>query len=193
MNDMFGFSYLTFHFDLFTSPKTLTIEKLFKIEEGFDYTLFDDSDVDLVPDMTDECPNTPSGVEVDTIGCPFDTDKDGIADYKDKELHSPSKALVDDNGVQLNSEKYAEELASHQAISRSEVESFMMMQRARTRYNIGKSSIPIPQRYKRLDKDKDEYLSFDELLDAIDEFFDGSPDLKTPNDILELNDFFFAQ
>lgn len=193
MNDMFGYSYLTFHFDLFTSPKTLTVQNMFKDVEGIDYTLFDDSDLDIIPDMTDECPNTPSGVETDSIGCPFDTDKDGVPDFKDKELNTPAKTLVDDNGVQLNTEKFADEMVSRQAISRSEVESFLMMQRARTRYNIGKSSIPIPQRFKRIDKDKDDYISFDELLDAIDEFFDGSPDLKTPSDILELNDFFFAQ
>jgi opacity protein-like surface antigen len=193
MNDMFGYSYMTFHFDLFTSPKTITINKLFADYEGVDYTLFEDSDLDLINDMNDKCPNTPASVEVDTVGCPFDDDKDGVPNYIDKELHSRVNAMVDNNGVEIDAEKLAEELSSQQSISRSDVESFLMMQRARARYNMGKSSIPIPQRYKRLDKNKDDYISFDELLDAIDEFFDDSPDLKTTKDIYELNDFFFAQ
>lgn len=191
-NDMFSYSYLTFHFDLFSSPKTKIVEKLFK-DVDFDYSFYGDNDNDLIFDGWDKCPNTPFGVEVDSTGCPHDDDDDGVPNYMDKELKSRTNAIVDNNGVEIDSEKLAEELASQQAISRSEVESFLMMQRARTRYNVGKSSIPIPQKYKHLDKDMDSYISFDELLDAIDEFFDDSPDIKTPNDIYELNDFFFAQ
>lgn len=193
MNDMFGYSYLTFHFDLFSSPKSKTVEKLFALVDSFDYSMYADVDNDFVFDGWDKCPNTPPNVDVDSVGCPFDDDRDGVPNYADKEPGTRFNAMVDNNGVEINAEKLGEELGSRQAISRSEVESFLMMQRARTRYNIGKSSIPIPQRYKRLDKDKDSYISFDELLDAIDEFFDGSPDLKSPQDIHELNDFFFAQ
>lgn len=192
MNDMFTYSYLTFHFDLFSSPKTITIQKLFA-EVDWDYTMYEDNDNDLIFDYWDKCPNTPQGVEVDSTGCPFDDDKDGVPNYMDKELHSKLNAIVDDSGVEINAEKLAEDLSNRQGISRSEVESFLMMQRARTRYNIGKSSIPIPQKYKKLDKDMDDYISFDELLDAIDEFFDGSEVIKTTQDIYELNDFFFAQ
>ena len=43
-----------------------------------------DSDKDGVPDKSDNCPNTPTGVKVDINGCPVDTDNDGIADYLDK-------------------------------------------------------------------------------------------------------------
>ncbi|NJK93990.1 MAG: outer membrane beta-barrel protein [Bacteroidales bacterium] len=192
LNDMFTYSYLTFHFDLFSSPKTITIQKLFA-EVDWDYSMYGDSDNDLIFDYWDNCPNTPPGVEVDTTGCPYDDDKDGVPNYQDKELHSKVNAIVDNDGIEINAEKLAEELSGRQAISRSEVESFLMMQRARTRYNIGKSSIPIPQKYKQLDKDMDGYISFDELLDAIDGFFDDSPVLKSPQDIYELNDFFFAQ
>jgi len=193
MNDMFSYSYMSFHFDLFSSPKTIIMEKLFADVDNFDYSFYGDNDNDLVYDGWDKCPNTPMGIEVDTTGCPYDDDKDGVPNYIDKELHSKINAIVDNDGIEIDSEKLAGVLTSQQAISRSEVESFLMMQKARTRYNIGKSSIPIPQRYKRLDKDKDDYISFDELLDAIDEFFDDSPDLKSTKDIYELNDFFFAQ
>lgn len=43
-----------------------------------------DGDVDGVPDKRDMCPYTPPGVPVDSLGCPFDTDKDGVYDYADK-------------------------------------------------------------------------------------------------------------
>jgi hypothetical protein len=192
MNDMFTYSYISFHFDLFTSPKTLTIQKLFAMVD-VDYAMLDDNDNDGIFDAWDKCPNTPPGVEADSTGCPFDDDKDGVPNYMDKDLHSKLNAIVDDNGVEINAEKLAEDLSNRQGITRSEVESFLMMQRARTRYNMGKSSIPIPQKYKKLDRDMDDYISFDELLDAIDEFFDGSEVFKTTQDIYELNDFFFAQ
>lgn len=193
LNDMFGYTYMTFHFDLFTSDKTLTVNDMFKDLDNWDYTLIEDNDNDGIADIADKCWNTPFDVPVDTVGCPFDDDKDGVPNYADKEPNTRLKAMVDDRGVEIDAERLGEELSSRQAISRSEVESFLMMQKARTRYNIGKSSIPIPQRYKRLDKDKDDYISFDELLDAIDEFFDGAEDLKSAKDIYELNDFFFAQ
>lgn len=42
-----------------------------------------DQDKDGVPDIDDECPDTPRGVKVDEDGCPQDRDKDGIPDYLD--------------------------------------------------------------------------------------------------------------
>lgn len=192
LNDMFGYSYLSLHFDLFSSPKTITMQKLFA-DVDFDYSFYGDNDNDLVFDGWDQCPNTPPGVEVDSTGCPLDGDKDGVPDYLDKELNTPPHMMVDKDGIQINSSQLAEELSNQPAISRSEVESFLMMQRARTRYNMGKSSIPIPQKYKKIDKDGDGYISYDELMDAIDAFFDDTSELKTPQDISELNDFFFSQ
>lgn len=43
-----------------------------------------DSDKDGVADNKDKCPNTPNGVKVDANGCPLDGDGDNIADYLDK-------------------------------------------------------------------------------------------------------------
>ncbi len=37
-----------------------------------------DSDGDGVPDNLDQCPNTPHGVQVDAVGCPLDSDHDGV-------------------------------------------------------------------------------------------------------------------
>jgi outer membrane protein OmpA-like peptidoglycan-associated protein len=43
-----------------------------------------DLDKDGVRDIKDACPNTPLGIPVDKLGCPFDQDADGIADYLDR-------------------------------------------------------------------------------------------------------------
>ncbi|MFA7273614.1 MAG: thrombospondin type 3 repeat-containing protein [Crocinitomicaceae bacterium] len=42
-----------------------------------------DTDGDGVGDKRDQCPNTPTGVQVDLFGCPLDADGDGTADYQD--------------------------------------------------------------------------------------------------------------
>jgi len=43
-----------------------------------------DSDKDGIADSKDKCPNTPTGVDVDEDGCPLDDDKDGIANFLDE-------------------------------------------------------------------------------------------------------------
>ena len=45
---------------------------------------FKDADRDGVGDKSDQCPNTPPGVEVDELGCPLDSDGDGIPDFQDE-------------------------------------------------------------------------------------------------------------
>lgn len=58
-----------------------------------------DTDNDGIPDVRDQCPNTPVGTKVDDFGCPVDTDKDGIPDIEDKcpgtpgDLEANSKAM----------------------------------------------------------------------------------------------------
>lgn len=55
--------------------------------EDYDYEIFfNDSDGDGVFDRFDDCPDTPSGVAVDSVGCPLDSDFDGVFDYMDKSL-----------------------------------------------------------------------------------------------------------
>ncbi|WP_179222923.1 OmpA family protein [Pontibacter ummariensis] len=51
---------------------------------GFNLGRAADADGDGVPDRRDDCPNTPTGVQVDKRGCPIDTDTDGVPDYQDE-------------------------------------------------------------------------------------------------------------
>jgi outer membrane protein OmpA-like peptidoglycan-associated protein/opacity protein-like surface antigen len=51
---------------------------------GFNLGKAADADGDGVPDRRDDCPDTPTGVQVDKRGCPIDTDADGVPDYQDE-------------------------------------------------------------------------------------------------------------
>ena len=65
-----------------------------------------DRDKDGVWDKIDMCPNTPRGVEVDSVGCPLDEDKDGVPDYLDHCLGTPAAAIgmVDSLGCPKDSD-----------------------------------------------------------------------------------------
>jgi outer membrane protein OmpA-like peptidoglycan-associated protein len=69
-----------------------------------DVLLFPDSDGDGVPDHLDKCPDTPRGVEVDSVGCPLDSDGDGVPDYLDKCPDTPRGVEVDAAGCPLDSD-----------------------------------------------------------------------------------------
>jgi hypothetical protein len=189
-NDMFTFSYFSVHFDLFSEDKVITYRKMFEEVKGVDYDMMGDEDDDGVIDMLDKCFNTPKGVPVDSVGCPLDTDKDGVYDYRDKEPNTSPGAIVDDNGITINKDALAEKL-NVEAINRKDVETFLLMHKAQSK-GAKKTNIPIPPKFKSVDTDGDKYISFDELLKAIDDFFDFSSDLKT-QDLYELQDFFFDQ
>lgn len=190
LNDIFSFNYFSLHFDLFSDPKEILLKKMAADVSGFDYTLFEDEDNDLIPDLIDRCPGTPFGVKVDSLGCPLDGDKDGVPDYLDKELNTPAGALVDDNGVEIKAEDYGAKL-NIEGINRKDVEGFLLMRKAQNRMK-GKSSIPLPPKFKSVDTDGDGYVSFDELVKSINDFFDSSSSLSS-KDIYELQDFFFEQ
>jgi Ca2+-binding EF-hand superfamily protein len=50
----------------------------------------------------------------------------------------------------------------------------------------------LPEKFHSLDIDTDAYLSFDELLKAIDDFFDYRSELNT-EEVYRMINFFFAQ
>jgi hypothetical protein len=68
--------------------------------------LNDDTDSDGVPDIRDNCPNTPVGVPVDAFGCPLDGDGDGVPDHLDDELDSAPSAIVDSRGVTIDDDAH---------------------------------------------------------------------------------------
>ena len=95
------------HYDLFTREKSSNTYDQ-KYYADVDYEMLDiaDADGDLVADIDDFCPKTPSGVKVNENGCALDDDGDGIANYLDKQRNTQIGAIVDENGVKLTDEKY---------------------------------------------------------------------------------------
>jgi outer membrane protein OmpA-like peptidoglycan-associated protein len=57
-----------------------------------------DTDNDGVLNSADKCPSSPTGAEVNAIGCPADADKDGIVDSKDECPASPLDSPVNEKG-----------------------------------------------------------------------------------------------
>ena len=190
LNDMFMFTYATIHLDLFSDDKTIIERKLFA-DIDFDPTLLSDEDYDGVFDVSDECMDTPSGVQVDTVGCPFDDDNDGVPNYQDREPLTDKGAIVDEFGVTMQEDQLIALIENNDAVKRSEVDLYVLNY-ANTNQFRGLKDVKVPDKYKSVDKDNDGYISFEEVMEAIDNFFDFESDLTT-QEIYKLNDFFFSQ
>ena len=83
--------------------------KMFNVALGFSICWGSnrrDKDKDGVWDKIDMCPDTPRGVEVDSVGCPLDEDHDGVPDYLDHCLGTPAAAIgfVDSLGCELDTD-----------------------------------------------------------------------------------------
>ena len=190
IHDMFSFSYFSMNFDLFSDSKTILLERLF-VEIDFDELLLEDQDGDWVTDVADLCLDTPEGQMVDSIGCPLDGDFDGVPDYLDLEQNTPAGAVVDENGVQLSESQLAAMYSKiNKGAKRKEAE-VIPLAKIWTR-NITYTPGVIPDKFKSVDADGDGYISFDELLRTINDFFDDR-NTFTIDDINELNSFFFTQ
>ena len=80
------------------NPATLTMTSDKAITAVFSMT---DSDGDGVPDLTDQCPDTPPGQGVDANGCASsqaDADQDGVTDDRDLCANTPVGENVDAEG-----------------------------------------------------------------------------------------------
>jgi hypothetical protein len=186
-NDSFIYSYLSLHFDLFSDPTTRTVELLYADVE-FDPLLYDDEDGDLVLDISDRCPGTPFGIEVDSLGCPLDSDMDGVADYLDQEPDTRPGAWVDEQGVTVSEDEFLTSMQLRDnAMPRDEVAEYDAI--IRGQYQLD-HEVEIPENFQSLDTDGDGTLSFEELLQIIDLYFDYQLDL---DEVRQLNDFFFSQ
>lgn len=190
-NDMFMFTNFSLNFDLFSDPEMIKVDLLFAELEDVDYdVMFADQDMDGVFDRFDECPDTPRGVEVDSLGCAFDMDGDGIHDYMDDEPNTPQGSIVDDKGVQVATEALAQMFHSSSAVRREDAQAIPVAP-IWTR-SISFTAGVIPSKFKNVDKDNDGFISFQELMKAIEAFFDGTLSMSV-EDIYELNNFFFSQ
>lgn len=196
LGDMFLYTAASMHFDLFSDPKYIRIEQYFA-DIDFDYdVLMADEDGDEVWDRWDQCPGTPSGVEVDTVltsptvGCPFDSDGDGVPDYMDKESNTAGGSIIDEFGKTLSAEKLAGMFDKPTAVRRDEIK-VIPLAPIWTR-SITFTPGVIPNKFRRVDIDGDGYISFEELLKAVEQFFDQRLDL-TLEEMYELNNFFFTQ
>lgn len=107
-NDRFLFSSVSINYDL--NPMQLKKPKVnpeFLDESGNLLAGLEDTDLDGIADVIDECPGTPENAPVDGKGCPLDSDGDGFADYLDEEPQS-AHTYVDATGVALDDDEIYE-------------------------------------------------------------------------------------
>lgn len=186
--DGFFHTMATLHFDMFSDPTTRTVDLLFA-EMEMDPIFFEDEDGDFILDLADRCPGTPYGVAVDTVGCPFDEDADGVPDYLDKELDTPPGTWVDDEGVTLSESDFLVSLSRDTALLRVDLDAYLAI----IEYKYEEKAVTeIPENFVPLDTDQDGYISFDELLKVVDDYFDFSVDLSL-DELRQVNEFFFSQ
>jgi hypothetical protein len=102
-NDKFMYSSFSLNYDLMgnQSKKKKQEPKLEDDDGGYYVMDLTDLDNDGVRDFKDDCLNTPSGVPVDGKGCPLDKDNDYVPDYRDDELPTKKGNFVNEKGVTL--------------------------------------------------------------------------------------------
>ncbi len=170
--------------------------------DNVDFSQIDhlDADKDGVGDDVDNCLGTPSGVKVNTNGCPLDGDGDGVADYLDKEANSNKGAKVDGFGVTINEKEIAKHQSEwdSQAPERSKEFNVAPSQeylkkieadakKARAANNTTKK---IPDNLKAADFNKDGLISANEITESINAFFEGNTEFSIDS-INRLIEFFF--
>ncbi len=104
--DNFVYSSFSLQYDLYfkkTSKSDTLPDGYF---DNVDWLAVDDGDYDEdgVKDFDDKCQGTPKGEKIDEFGCPFDDDQDGVPNYADEELESPTGVDVNIKGVALTDE-----------------------------------------------------------------------------------------
>jgi len=94
---LFWFTYL--------DPDCNCVKDSVRVETIIDGTPLNDEDADGVPDINDNCPNTPAGDRVDNNGCTIpqltDSDNDGVNDSEDLCPNTPVGTQVDAVGCSV--------------------------------------------------------------------------------------------
>ncbi len=121
-NDMFLFTSLSVAYAIGVEKKAKDAPKN-DYFEGMDVLAMDvnDADGDGVRDFDDLCAMTPEGVQVDEFGCPLDTDRDLIADYRDKEEFTGADKIADLQGIGLTDQMIWERYLDSMAVDRSKI------------------------------------------------------------------------
>ena len=192
--DSYLYTYVSLKFDLFSDEKEVAKDVLYFISADIiDALMTEDRDDDGVVDIWDNCLETPDGVKVGDFGCPLDDDNDGFPNYRDKELHTEKDSITNMEGVKLTPEEWQAYSDTNDVISYDEICDYypsLCYDNPQERYR--NLFVKMPDKFKYLDLDKDEYISIDEVSKAIDSFFNMTSDLSI-DDIYELIQFFFSQ
>ncbi len=162
-----------------------------------------DTDGDGVKDENDRCPGTPTGVKVNSKGCPEDTDLDGVPDYRDKEANTKKGAIVDENGIAQTDKMFADKQAQYDSLATersqlfNENPSLSYLKDVENKANEARKNNPsikkdIPYALRPADLDSDGIISTDEIAKAIENFFEADSDF-TVEKLNDLIDFFFEQ
>ncbi len=191
--DNYLYTYVSVKLNLFNYKKDLLNEGAYIPDEIIAAILAEDEDGDGVTDIWDKCLETPHGVAVDDFGCPLDDDKDGFPNYRDQEIKTEKDSITNLKGVKLTPQEWLAYSDTSEAVTYDNICKYypkICYENATERYR--NMFAKIPEKFEYLDKDKDGYLSLEEISTAIDDFFNMTSDLSI-EDIYELTAFFFSQ
>jgi len=191
--DAFSYAYMSVSINIMSKERKMwdndSISSIALLE-------FWDADNDGIDETMDECPYTPAGVKVYANGCPIDDDRDGVPNYIDKESHTRA-FFVTSEGIGITERELIDRMKSVRTVEQREIYRFYpKLLNGGTVYKQFYKKIP--WKYKILDSDKNDYIDLDEMLTAIDTFFDEGPNAGagstlTVKDLFELIEFFFLQ
>jgi len=192
--DGFSYAYLSLSYNFGYEKHDMYENDTLDSEVAF-YEFWDE-DGDGVDETIDECPYTPKGVKVQGNGCPVDLDNDNIPDYKDVE-QKQGGFYVDPSGKSYTEKEMKERMYGLKPIPQDEIYRFYagLLDGGTVFKQFYKR---IPSKFKPIDLDKDQYINIDELLYAIDSFFDEGPEAGAGanlqvKDLFDLIEFFFLQ
>lgn len=148
---------------------------------GVDYEALEngDEDGDGVTNRLDECPLTPKGLKVNSLGCPPDVDSDGVYDQFDDELTTLPGAWVDAKGVTLSEGALKKKALDSTSVTVNVLRRVNKNSRPYPLYSnetylnqVKSAKERLPEAYRIFDGNNDGKLSENEMKKAINDFFD---------------------